>query len=58
MLKSRVKHFLEDLELPVAVFCRKVKISHTAYYEWMKGSLNFTDETEDRIRAVLDKYNF
>ena len=58
MLKQRVKNLIADLELPITVFCRKVQISQSAYYRWMDGTINFKEETEDRVRAVLDKYGF
>lgn len=57
-LIERCNNFLNELGVPVAVFCRKVNISPTAYYMWRAGQLRLSDDTLNRIDDYLSKYNF
>lgn len=58
MLKARVKRFIAETGMPVTVFCRRVSIVPSSYYRWHSGELNLAEETEARISALLEKFNF
>lgn len=57
-LIKRCETFLNELGVPVVVFCRKVDISTTAYYSWRKGFLQLSNDTLQRIDSYLKQYNF
>lgn len=58
MLRTRVKNFIDELEMPVTIFCRKVRLSTTSYYKWMQGIFEFSDETAERVSDYIKKYGF
>lgn len=58
MLKTRIKNFVEEFDMPVTVFCKKVGMSTTSYYKWMQGAFNFSEEREKKISEYLSKYGF
>lgn len=58
MLKERIKGYLEYTSIPVAKFCRRVDISTTTLYRFLKDDLRLSIETEERIKAYLEQYNF
>lgn len=58
MLKTRIKSFIKEFEMPITVFCKKVGISTASYYKWNQGIFNFSEETENRITEYLSKYGF
>lgn len=57
-LINRCIRFLETLGIPTTVFCRNVKISPTAFYNWKNGNLTLADSTLERIDNYLKTYNF
>lgn len=55
-LKERVKMFMSDTGGKLSVFCRKVQISTTYYYTWMRGEIEQpSEEMCGRIKAYLDE---
>ncbi|MCM1253242.1 MAG: hypothetical protein NC321_10505 [Clostridium sp.] len=54
-LKERVKMFMNDTGAKLSVFCRKVQISSTYYYAWMRGEIEPSESMSDRIRVYLDE---
>lgn len=54
-LKERVKMFMEDTGAKLSVFSRKVQISVTYYYAWMRNEVEPSEEMCARIRAYLDE---
>lgn len=58
MLKTRVRKFIEEFEMPITIFCKKVKLSTTGYYKWMQGVYEFSDETAERVSNYIKKYGF
>lgn len=58
MLRKRVKNFIEELEMPITVFCRKVNLSTASYYKWKDGIFEFSDETAERVSNFIKKYGF
>lgn len=58
MLRIRVKNFIDEFEMPITVFCRKIKISTASYYKWKDHIFEFSDETTERISDYLKKYGF
>lgn len=58
MLRTRVKNFIDEFEMPITIFCRKVKLSTASYYKWKDGLFEFSDETSERVSNYLKKYGF
>ncbi len=58
MLKTRVKKFIEEFEMPITVFSRKVGIAQASYYKWMEGAFEFSEERAEKISQYLEKYGF
>lgn len=54
-LKERVKSFMIDTGAKLSVFCRKVQMSTTYYYTWMRGEIEPSEEMCGRIKAYLDE---
>ena len=58
MLLTRCEKFMRELSVPITGFCKKVKLSTSAYYAWRSGRLRLSDATQQRIDSYLTKYNF
>ncbi len=54
-LKERVNMFMSDTGAKLSVFSRKVQMSVTYYYAWMRGEIEPSEEMCGRIRAYLDE---
>lgn len=54
-LKERVKCFLDDTGATVSAFCKRVQISVSYYYSWMKNDVEFSEKLKNRITAYLDE---
>lgn len=54
-LKERVKSFMYDTGAKLTTFCRKVEISHTYYYAWMRGEVEFSENIMKRIETYLNE---
>lgn len=54
-LKERVRSFMDDTGAKLSVFCRKVLISPTYYYAWMRGEVEFSGNINNRIETYLDE---
>ena len=57
-LITRCQRFLEELGIPVTVFCKKAGLSTPSFYKWRNGELNLSDATLERIDGYLSKYGF
>ncbi len=57
-LQERAKAFLTEFGIPVSVFCRKMNLSRTSYYDWLSGNLRLSAETLNRIDEYLSRYEF
>ena len=58
MLEQRVKRFLLEFGIPVTEFCRRIDLSTSCYYEWLRGDLKLCQATLSRIENYLAKYGF
>ena len=58
MLRDRVQKFLDELEMPITVFCKKIEISPSYFYKWRVGKVNFSEEALQRISDYITKYGF
>lgn len=56
-LQKRTKAFINQLGLPISRFCRLANISTAAYYKWQNDEIRLTEETQNRIRSVLKRFN-
>lgn len=57
-LIERSKKFLDEMEIPMTVFARKVSLSPQAIYSWRSGKLILSDAALKRIDDYLTKYGF
>ena len=58
MLRDRVQKFLDELEMPITVFCKKIEISPSYFYKWRVGKVNFSEEALQRVSDYITKYGF
>ena len=54
-LKERVKMFMFDTGAKLTIFCRKIDISTTYYYAWMRGEVEFSESIINRITEYLNE---
>ena len=54
-LKKRTKSFLEDTGATVTAFCKKIEVSPTYYYKWMKNKVEFSEKLTNRITEYLNE---
>ena len=53
-LREKVKSFLRDTGGTVTAFCKKIDISTTYYYKWMKKEVEFSDRLINLIEEFLN----
>ncbi len=58
MLSEKVKQFIDEMGMSKTMFCKKVNISYTTLYNWLKGTTNLSEETQERIANFIGKYGF
>lgn len=58
MLKEKIKKFLEWSGMPKTVFCRRINISPSALYRYLKGDLYLSEETEQKIYDYLGQFDY
>lgn len=52
-LREKVKSFLSDTGSTVTAFCKKMDISTTYYYKWIKNNVEFSERLNNRIAEFL-----
>ena len=57
-LKERCNNFLQELPLPLSIFCEKIELSYGYYHKWMRGELEISKDAQKRIDKFLKKYRF
>lgn len=57
MLKQKIKEHLDKYGTPKTVFCKRIGISASALYRFLKGDLYLSEETEQRISEYLEQFN-
>lgn len=57
-LRTRTLIFLQDLELPLTRFCKKVELSRTPLVNWLNGDAQLSTASLDRIDVFISKYGF
>ena len=57
MLKQKIKEHLDKYGTPKTVFCKRIGISTSALYQYLKGVLYLSEETEQRIYDYLEQFN-
>lgn len=58
LIRERTKRFINEIELPIAKFAKKIGFSRELYYRWIKGDFDFGIEKAKRIDEYLRKYGF
>ena len=56
-LRQQTRKILDEIGIPVSVFCRKMQISDTAFYRWQKMDLKLSAETENRIQNYINQFS-
>ncbi len=56
IMRNKVKKFLEISQMNKSVFCKKVDISITTLYTWLKGERDISENAENRIRSFMAEY--
>lgn len=41
--------------MPITTFCRRMDISTTAYYRWLRDDLILSAEKENKIKRYINK---
>ena len=54
-LREKVKTFLLDTGATVTNFCKKIEISPTYYYKWIRNEVEFSDRLTERINKFLNE---
>ena len=54
-LQEQTRKTLQETGLPISVFCRKIGISQTAFYRWLKEDLRLSEQKENNIRKHINK---
>lgn len=54
-LQDQTRKTLQETGLPISVFCRKIGISQTAFYRWLKEDLRLSEQKENNIRKHINK---
>lgn len=56
-LQQQTRKILDEIGIPVSVFCRRMQISDTAFYRWQNMDLKLSAETESRIKNYINKFS-
>lgn len=57
MLGERIQRYLDITGSPMTKFCKRIGISTTAIYRYIKGDLRLSMQTETKIKEYLQKFN-
>ena len=57
-LSDRCLKFVKTLGVPMTQFCQRIKLSRSAFYRWIDGSLKLSDTTLDRIEKYISQFGF
>lgn len=57
-LKKRCKKFIDDLGVHVAKFADNCGIGRSTYYKWIKGDIELTPSTLNKIDDYLKRFNY
>lgn len=56
-IKTKCRKVTTEIGIPVTKLCRCVGISSTTYYRWLAGDLKLSEETENRIKDYIKKFD-
>lgn len=54
-LQKQTRKVLDEIGIPVSVFCRRMQISDTAFYRWQHDDLQLSENTENRIKEYVNQ---
>lgn len=54
-LQKQTRKVLDEIGIPVSVFCRRMQISDTAFYRWQHDDLRLSETTEQRIKEYVNQ---
>ena len=57
-LKKRCKKFIDELGVHVAKFADNCGIGRSTYYKWIKGDIELTPSTLNKIDEYLKRFNY
>lgn len=53
--KAKIFEIVKESGIPTTIFCKKIGLSTTAFYRWLKDDLKLSDEKEQAIRMYASK---
>ena len=53
--KARIFEIVKESGVPVTIFCKRVGLSRTAFYRWLRDDLKLSDGKEQAIRTYVSK---
>lgn len=57
-LRARVQRFFEDSGVNKTAFMKKVGISRSTLYNWLKGDITISVNIQNRIDHYLEQFNY
>ena len=54
-IREQAQKVQQELGIPTTQLCKRLKISPSGYYRWLKRDLKLSEETEERIRKYVSK---
>lgn len=57
-LKQRCKNYLNTFQTPTTKFCKRISLSYSGFYKWLRGDYELSAETQRRIDNFLSGYGF
>lgn len=53
--KTRIFEIVRKSGVPITIFCKRVGLSRTAFYRWLRDDLKLSDGKEQAIRMYASK---
>ena len=53
--KTRIFEIVKGSGIPVTIFCKRVGLSRTAFYRWLRDDLKLSDGKEQAIQIYVSK---
>lgn len=53
--KAKIFEIVKESGIPTTTFCKKIGLSTTAFYRWLKNDLKLSDEKEQTLRMYVRK---
>lgn len=54
-IREQAQKVQRELGIPTTKLCKRVNISPSGYYRWLRNDLTLSEKTEKRIRDYINK---